>query len=198
MVVRFAAYAALVAFTFEWLVMAGSHGDPVALVRDDGPLENAQLLLAVFVAGMFAYLAGRIPAQRDLFQIMAGLAYVAGARELDNLTLTMGSRHAYKLIALPGLLYAGAALLRARTRIFDDVRNLARTPAFGLLFVGFLAVVAYGQVFGQKELWMALVAEGNYRPVKDLVEEGTELFGYVLIAIGAIEAWAWSVSSSGE
>ena len=57
-----------------------------------------------------------------------------------------------------------------------------------LLLAGFLIVVVYSQLLGQKALWLSVLSADVYRPVKDLVEESSELLGYLLMLFGAAEA----------
>jgi hypothetical protein len=185
---RLAFYAALLAGSFQWLVLAATSGEVSRFARDDGPLEIAQIVAAVFAATLFWLLSREREEVADLLRICTGLALVSVARELDNFTLELGSRHAYKLLAALPLGYALAVAWRARGRLLDQLAVFSRTPAFSLLLAGFLVIVVYSQILGQKELWIALLGIDDYRPVKDLVEESSELLGYLLLLFGAVEA----------
>jgi hypothetical protein len=185
---RFVIYAALIAGTFEWLVLAArSHGVPW-LVRDDGPVEMTQLLAALFTALLFWMLSRERPRSSDLFRFLSALSLIACARELDNFTLELGSRDAYKYMAMVPLVWALTQVARARGRLFDQLAVFSRTSSFSLLLAGFLVVVVYSQLLGQKALWLAVLDPNTYRPVKDLVEESSELLGYLLMLFGAAEA----------
>lgn len=185
---RFLVYAALIAGTFEWMVVAvGAHGARW-LVRDDGPIEIAQFLAALFTAFLFWLLSRERPHSAELMRFFAALSLIACARELDNFTLERGSRDAYKWIAMIPLTWALWQLARARGRLLDQLAVFSRTSGFSLLLAGFLVVVVYSQLLGQKELWLAVLEPDIYRPVKDLVEESSELLGYLLMLFGAAEA----------
>lgn len=185
---RLVVYAALVAAAFELLVLSVDARGAAALVRDDGPLELVQLLLALGTGVLFAMLSRERPRSAQLMTFFAALSFVACARELDNYTLELGSRDAYKLLAVPPLLWAVAVALRARGRLLEQFEAFSRTSAFSLLLAGFLIVVVYSQIVGQKVLWLAVLDADVYRPVKDLVEESSELLGYILMLFGAAEA----------
>lgn len=190
LLLRFLIYAALIAGTFEWIVVAvGNRGAPW-LVRDDGPLEMTQFLAALATAGLFWLLSRERPRSADLLKVFASLSLIACARELDNFTLELGSRDAYKWIAAVPLVWSLSLILRARERLLAQLEAFARTPGFSLLLAGFLVVVVYSQILGQKQLWLAVLDPEVYRPVKDLVEESSELLGYLLMLFGAAETAA--------
>jgi len=190
LLIRFLVYAALVAGTFQWLVIAvGRHG-PKWVVRDDGPIEITQLLAALFTSVLFWLLSRERARSSDLFRVFSGLSLIACARELDNLTLEFGSRDAYKWMAMVPLAWVLSVIYRARGRLLDQLASFSRTSAFSLLMAGFLIVVVYSQLIGQKTLWLAVLDPDVYRPVKDIVEESSELLGYLLMLFGAAEATA--------
>ena len=185
---RFLVYAALIAGTFEWLVVAvRSHGARW-LACDDGPLEITQLLAALFTALLFWLLSRERSRSAELMRFFSALSLIACARELDNFTLELGYRDGYKWLAMVPLAWALLQVLRARARLFDQLAAFSRTSGFSLLLAGFLVVVVYSQILGQKALWMAVLDVDTYRPVKDLVEESSELLGYLLMLFGAAEA----------
>ena len=185
---RFLVYAALIAGTFEWLVVATRSHGVHWLVRDDGPVEITQFLAALFTALLFWLLSRERPRSAALLRFFSALSLVACARELDNFTLELGSRDAYKWIAMVPLAWALSQVFRARGRLLDQLAVFSRTSGFSLLLAGFLVVVVYSQLLGQKALWLAVLDPDVYRPVKDLVEESSELLGYLLMLFGAAEA----------
>ena len=185
---RFLVYAALIAGTFEWMVLAVRTHDLHWLMRDDGPVEITQLLAAFFTSVLFFMLSRERPALSDLLRFFSALSLIACARELDNFTLELGSRDAYKFMAVVPLLWALATVARARGRLLDQLAVFSQTSGFSLLLAGFLIVVVYAQILGQKALWMAVLSADTYRPIKELAEESSELLGYLLMLFGAAEA----------
>jgi hypothetical protein len=185
---RFLVYAALIAGTFEWMVLAVRTHDLHWLMRDDGPVEITQLLAAFFTAVLFFMLSRERPSSRDLFRFFSALSLIACARELDNFTLELGSRDGYKYMAAVPLVWALSTLARSRGRILDQLAVFSQTSGFSLLLAGFLIVVVYAQILGQKALWMAVLSADTYRPIKELAEESSELLGYLLMLFGAAEA----------
>lgn len=186
---RLFGYAALAAGAFELLVRSAvSAGDVRWLVRDDGPLELGQLLAIVLTALLLFLLSRERPAMVELLRLLACLAMLAAMRELDNFTLELGWRSGYLWMGLPFSLYAVWMVASARGRLLDQIAVFVRSPAFALLAAGFFIVVIYAQLIGQKVLWISLLGPDAYRPAKDLIEESSEMLGYLLMVFGAAEA----------
>lgn len=195
LLVRFFVYASLIAGAFEWMVVAVRTHDAHWLMRDDGPVEVAQLLAALFTGLLYALLSRESARSADLFRFLSALSLAACARELDNFTLELGSRAGYLVLALLPVVWGISVAARARGRLFDQLSAFSRTSGFSLSLAGFLIVVVYAQILGQKALWMAVLSPDVYRPVKEIVEESSELLGYLLMLFGAAEA---AVGDRGE
>ncbi len=187
---RLLVYAALAAGMFELLVRAAaSSGDSHWLSRDDGAIELVQLAAIVATAAALAALSRTTRRLAELLRLLACLAMLGAMRELDNLTLQFGWRSGYLWMGLPFALYAIFLVATARGRLLDQIAVFVRSPAFALMAAGFFVIVVYAQLIGQKVLWIAVLGPDGYRPVKDLIEESSELLGYLLVVFGAAEAW---------
>ena len=64
-----------------------------------------------------------------------------------------------------------------------------KTRSFVFIFIGLLIVLIYSRLFGMGELWKAIMGVDFNRTVKNVVEEGSELWGYALVFWGAIKYW---------
>ena len=68
-----------------------------------------------------------------------------------------------------------------------------KTRSFVFICIGLLIVLVYSRLFGMGELWHAIM--GDYfnplvnRLVKNVVEEGSELWGYALVFWGSVKYW---------
>jgi hypothetical protein len=185
--VRFLAYAALTGIALELVVRGIQAAGAAAVVAEDGPVEVAQAVLALAAACVFAF-----PLVRGLrgfeLRVLLGLACLfAAARELDGFFGAAIGPHAYKLLAFPVALAGVIFAWRSRSVLPDEVGELFAAPASTLIFAGALIVLVHAQVLGQKEIWHALVPDGDSRAVKKTVEECSELTGYLLIVFAAIE-----------
>jgi len=197
---RLLAYAAVAGCAFESIVRAAatSSGDTRWLSRDEGPIELGQLA-AIVVTGVLLFLPARTtPRLAQLLRLLACLAMLGAMRELDNVFLQLGWRSGYLWVGLPFALYAAALVARTRGGLLGQIAIFARSPAFALLAAGFFVIVVYAQLIGQKALWIAVLGPDVYRPAKDLIEESSELLGYLLIVFGAAEAYLTTGGSSRE
>ena len=94
--------------------------------------------------------------------------------------------------ALGVLALAGWLAVRDYKKLNPATRIFFEQPASAWLFSGILATYVFSRLFGRSKFWLLLYSEENYRLAKAAVEEGTELLGYSLILIGAVEFFiAW-------
>lgn len=140
--------------------------------------------LVFFVVGI------RNQQYKAISYLMSGGAMVALIRELD-VYFDQIYHGAWFPFALVVLLLALYMVYRQRNQIFENLEDFFSTPAFGTFIAGFLGVFVFSRLFGTKKLWMALFEVQSLEPmqrwVKNAVEEGSELFGYTLLFIAAIE-----------
>lgn len=140
--------------------------------------------LVFFVVGI------RNQQYKAISYLMSGGAMVALIRELD-VYFDQIYHGAWFPFALVVLLLALYMVYRQRNQIFENLEDFFFTPAFGTFIAGFLGVFVFSRLFGTKKLWMALFEVQSLEPmqrwVKNAVEEGSELFGYTLLFIAAIE-----------
>lgn len=87
-------------------------------------------------------------------------------RELDGLfdLLSHGSWVWFALLATAG----------------SQLAAYTRTPYYGMMISGLLAILVFSRLFGMHGLWYAVLDENFARVVKNTVEEGSESFGYML------------------
>lgn len=65
--------------------------------------------------------------------------------------------------------------------------SATRSHAFVFIFLGLAIVLAFSRVFGTTALWQAVLADVTMaKAVKNTVQEGLELLGYLLIFRGTL------------
>lgn len=140
--------------------------------------------LVFFVVGI------RNQQYKAISYLMSGGAMVALIREFD-VYFDQIYHGAWFPFALAVLLFALFMVYRQRNQIFENLEDFFSTPAFGTFIAGFLGVFVFSRLFGTKKLWMTLFEVESLEPmqrwVKNAVEEGSELFGYTLLFIAAVE-----------
>ena len=65
--------------------------------------------------------------------------------------------------------------------------DFMKNKAFAKMSCGLLIVLVYSRLIGYKPLWHLVMKKHYLRSVKTIVEEGTELFGYSIIFLAAVE-----------
>ncbi|WP_236127652.1 hypothetical protein [Cedecea colo] len=76
--------------------------------------------------------------------------------------------------------------LRNKEKTLEGIASFMRHPAYGMMLSGLLCVLIFSRLFGMHTLWEGLMLDGYNRLVKNMVEEGTEMFGYILCMLSTI------------
>jgi hypothetical protein len=149
----------------------------------------------LFLTSLIFLLVGfRSKSHKAISYLMGGGAMVALIRELDAYfdQIYHGAWFPFALVILVVTLFL---VFKKKKQIWENLEEFFSTPAFGTFIAGFLSVFVFSRLFGTKKVWQALFEvdqlEGMQRWVKNAVEEGTELFGYTLLFIAAIEFFVY-------
>jgi len=184
---RYALYTILIVavlLPLPSIVTAGG----IAAYCEGGFIEWCQFFLLtasliVFVAGVYIH-----PEARGTFAFLAILVCLALVREndafLDRVIPIWGWEALAAFVAVGGVL----VVFRERSLFMQSMATIIAGHSFPLLWCGFVAVIPFAQLLGRAVFLKALLGIEYLRNYKTLVHESTELLGYVLIAIGAIEA----------
>ena len=163
--------------------------------------ESAQLIYLVIATLLFLVAAVRSKERRALSSLMVGGALVLIIRELDG--LLDGIFHgAWAPLAIGVAVGTCAFAARWRERFAETVSEFIKTPAFGTLSSASLSLFVFSRLFGMKVLWKSFFEvenlSGEQRGVKVAVEEGSELFGYSLLLLGAYAFYQFATRPSRE
>lgn len=117
--------------------------------------------------------------------LLAGLFACMLIRELDSFLDSI----VHGFWVYPALIIAISAILytfRHPTDTINQLINYSRNSTYGYMIVGLLMILLYSRLFGMKIIWQTLLDDGYNRIVKNVVEEGTELFGYSVCFVSTI------------
>lgn len=147
--------------------------------------------LFLLLTSVFFILSGvRSKSHKAISYLFGGGALVAFIRELD-VYFDQLYHGAWFPFALAVLALAIFLVYRQKKQIWENLEEFFTTPAFGTFIAGFLSVFVFSRLFGTKNVWRALFDVEKLEPVqrwvKNAVEEGSELFGYTLLFIAAVE-----------
>lgn len=165
------------------------------LIARDAPLflqhQGEHTLTELAQAGLLALSVWliatslRAGATRAYQLLLGGLLACMLIRENDALF----DRIAHGFWVYPAIAVALAALIVCRRDLrcaFEGLQHHARSRGFVYLLIGMLMVVGFSRLFGTGKLWRA-VMQSRYDPAyKNVIQEGLELFGYALVAMGLI------------
>jgi hypothetical protein len=162
-------------------------------VRENSFTEIAQESILLLIALLFFAHARKVPSRRPISVLIGGFFTCMLIRELDFAfdELAHGSWVWFALAtAVACLVYA----FSNRERALEGLAAFMRHPAYGMMLSGLLCVLIFSRLFGMHELWQGLMLDGYNRLVKNMVEEGTEMFGYIL----CLQAAVWYRATAGR
>lgn len=181
------------------LLVLGMLWAPVAVILDvtvlkhgmpeHGVTEISQELMLLASTLLIYVMAFRLPEQRGFLILVAGLLLSMLLRELDYLFDMV--RHGFWKypVALVVLLSLGLAALCRRT-VIPAMADATRSYPFAYILAGLAIVLFFSRIFGTGSLWNAILDSGMGASapalVKNSVQEGLELLGYVLILYGSV------------
>lgn len=173
-------------------------------VLEEEMIEVSQEVFLI-LAVIFSLIATRFQKFKTFNFAMAGMLMVHFIREFDFWLNYNLFDYAWQVFALLVFIPTVYLIISRRKAFIKDVLNLSKTYGFGIFIIGFLTLHVFSRLFGSKKIWNWMmepvynesVAEINGEkviplvdivyPIKTGVQEGVELFAYLLILIGVIE-----------
>lgn len=173
-------------------------------VLEEEMIEVSQEVFLI-LAVIFSLIATRFQKFKTFNYAMAGMLMVHFIREFDFWLNYNLFDYAWQVFALLVFIPTVYLIISRRKAFIKDVLNLSKTYGFGIFIIGFLTLHVFSRLFGSKKIWNWMmgpvynesVAEVNGEkviplvdivyPIKTGVQEGVELFAYLLILIGVIE-----------
>lgn len=173
-------------------------------VLEEEMIEVSQEVFLI-LAVIFSLIATRFQKFKTFNYAMAGMLTVHFIREFDFWLNYNLFDYAWQVFALLVFIPTVYLIISRRKAFIKDVLNLSKTYGFGIFIIGFLTLHVFSRLFGSKKIWNWMmepvynesVAEINGEkviplvdivyPIKTGVQEGVELFAYLLILIGVIE-----------
>ena len=121
--------------------------------------------------------------------LIAGFFGCMFIRELDAYfdMIVHGAWKYFALVVIAFVFFKAWRLGKENT--IASLAAFMKSRAFVFIFIGLLIVLIYSRLFGMGELWKAIMGVDFNRTVKNVVEEGSELWGYALVFWGAVKYW---------
>ncbi|WP_345830847.1 hypothetical protein AAGR08_23270 (plasmid) [Pantoea sp. BRR-3P] len=148
-------------------------------MKESSVTEIMQELILLVVASLFICRAGKDKARRPALILMAGFFIVLLIREMD-FAFDILSHGSWLWFSLTVSVYAVYQAVRHGQQTLAALADFMSRPSWGMMCAGILTVLIFSRFFGMNELWRHIAGEDYPRVAKNLAEEGTELFGYML------------------
>ena len=163
---------------YEVVVMESTCGERSSV-------EMIQFLLLFSSSLMFLNLSvSRADILWGMFLIGAFILCMA-IRELDWITDRIPYLSWAHLVTLV-LILAMWVAVRNKETVVHGLAVFAESRASVWMIIGLLCVLVFSRLFGSKHIWYNLFEDERVRIIKNVVEEGLELFGYTLMTTAAI------------
>ncbi|XXN63346.1 hypothetical protein ACRQ84_15525 [Enterobacter ludwigii] len=146
--------------------------------------EITQELMLLLIATGFFFSAWQRPSQRSVLVLIGGFYSCMLIREMDFL-FDFIKHGAWLWFALATTAASLAVALRQPRQILPGLVALVQHRSWQMMAAGLLAVLVFSRLFGMHQLWEHLMMDGYNRVVKNMAEEGSEMFGYSLCLIAS-------------
>jgi hypothetical protein len=140
--------------------------------------------LLFVVCLMFAIGAVKYPMLRGYLVMVVTLFACLFIRELDFLFDHVW--HGFWVYPALAILIVGTIFVRRnKTTVLRPMLQHYETRSGTIMYVGFFLLIVFTRLFGTSELWKPVMGADYDAALKGIIQEGTELLAYMLIAYGA-------------
>ncbi|ADZ90478.1 hypothetical protein [Marinomonas mediterranea] len=160
---------------------------PMAEYSEDSLTETLQDAFAAVSAGLFFYAAYMSVKFRYAGILLGALMSMMFVREADSFLDQNVFDGAWQAIVFAILVVTLFSLRGKFKAAYQSLKEYSMTASFGLMSAGVVIILAFSRLMGRGKLWQALMDDAYMRAVKNLVEEGTELLGYTIVVLAAVE-----------
>ncbi|MFA0413679.1 hypothetical protein AB4520_07695 [Vibrio renipiscarius] len=148
--------------------------------------EILELVMLAISSGSFFLVAKQRPSLKHAAVLVGAFFLVMFIRENDGWL----DHIAHGSWVYPAVLTAVAAIIYAAKNGKQSVTQLAvilNAPSANLLILGLIMLLVYSRLMGMGGFWKDVMSEHYVRDVKSIVEEGTELLAYCIIAYASVK-----------
>ena len=154
-------------------------------IREKSLVELGQSVFLFAASVIFMYLANKKKANG--LWLVAGFFVCMLIREQDAYfdDIFHGSWAYFALASI--VFFVWKALKQGKEQAVKTLAEYMQSPPFTTMSFGVMIILFFSRAMGMGKLWKLVMGERFIRVVKNVVEEGTELFGYSIIFLAAVE-----------
>lgn len=148
-------------------------------------VQYGQSIFLLLTSVIFMFLAHKKDA--DGLWLVAGFLFCMFIREQDGYLDDLYHGSWKYLAIISALFFTWRALGTNKRNAITTLSGFMQAPAFTTMSIGMMIVLVFSRAIGMRKLWMLIMGDSFKYVVKNVVEEGTELLGYAIILLAAIE-----------
>ena len=154
-------------------------------IREHSFVELGQSIFLFATSVIFMYLASKKKANG--LWLVAGFFVCMLIREQDAYfdDIFHGSWAYFALASV--VFFVWKAWSQGKDNVLKTMAEYMQSPPFTTMSFGVMIILFFSRAMGMGKLWKLVMGENFIRVVKNVVEEGTELFGYSIIFLAAVE-----------
>ena len=154
-------------------------------IREHSFVELGQSIFLFATSVIFMYLASKKKANG--LWLVAGFFVCMLIREQDAYfdDIFHGSWAYFALASV--VFFVWKTWSQGKDNALKTMAEYMQSPPFTTMSFGVMIILFFSRVMGMGKLWKLVMGENFIRVVKNVVEEGTELFGYSIIFLAAVE-----------
>lgn len=154
-------------------------------IREHSFVELGQSIFLFAASVIFMYLASKKKANG--LWLVAGFFVCMLIREQDAYfdDIFHGSWAYFALASV--VFFVWKAWSQGKDNVLKTMAEYMQSPPFTTMSFGVMIILFFSRAMGMGKLWKLVMGENFIRVVKNVVEEGTELFGYSIIFLAAVE-----------
>lgn len=182
---RILLYGLIIAGMVELIRLDGM--EPNAEFGEDSFSEWAQEISLMVMALAFFWVGKKFPEKSALTIALTGMALMGLIREYNNFFQEYLFVGAWTTLLLITGIVTAYLVYKRRHMLIPAITDFIQRSSFGLMVAGFLTIVVFSRLFGLPSFWEPIMGDTFMRPVMRVAEEGTELLGYTILMLGALE-----------
>lgn len=154
-------------------------------IKEQSFVELGQSLFLLMTSVIFMYLASKKRANG--LWLVAGFFVCMLIREQDAYfdNIFHGSWAYFALASV--VFFVWKAWSEGKDKAVKTLAEYMQSPPFTTMSFGVMVILFFSRAMGMGKLWKLIMGDHFNRVVKNVVEEGTELFGYSIIFLAAVE-----------
>lgn len=148
-------------------------------------IEISQEIILFIIICIYFYIAKKIYILKHICILIGSFFICILIRELDFLfdILHHGSWFYFTILTtITGTILA----LRDKNKLLNGFEYYKNLPYFGMMISGLLTILVFSRLFGTTMFWNIFLPDNYANIVKNIVQEGSEFFGYILCLFSSI------------